>query len=158
MICRFGCGAGHVQVWLTLHSLLTLCAFQLPYGKIFTFFSDKAVFLCALLIFEVGSVVCATAQSSTVFIVGRAVAGLGSAGINAGYIMYDMNRLLLGRCMNKFANTRTWRIIAASLPLERRPIFVSSYSISSGLATAIAPVIGGAFTTHLTWRWCFWIK
>lgn len=65
-----------------------MCSFQLIYGKLFIFFPDKAVFLVALVIFEVGSVVCATAQSSFSFIIGRAVAGLGSAGINAGYIMY----------------------------------------------------------------------
>lgn len=49
-------------------------------------------------------------------------------------------------------------ILAGSVPLERRAVFISSYSIMYGLATVIAPVIGGAFTSRVTWRWCFWIK
>lgn len=45
-------------------------AFQLPFGKTFRFFSLKWTFLAALLIFEVGSVLCAAAQSSALLIVG----------------------------------------------------------------------------------------
>lgn len=78
----------HGGTQITVPSFLTLCSFQLIYGKLFTFFPDKIVFLVALILFEVGSVICASAQSSYVFIIGRAIAGLGSAGINAGYIMY----------------------------------------------------------------------
>ncbi|KAI1170047.1 azole resistance protein 1 [Nemania sp. FL0916] len=115
---------------------MTFAAFQLMFGKFYTFFSIKTVFLISIAIFELGSLVCATAPSSNAFIVGRAFAGLGSAGINAGFII----------------------ILAASLPLERRPIFVSSYSGMYGVAAVVAPLLGGAFTTKLTWRWCFYIN
>jgi len=50
------------------------------------------------------------------------------------------------------------RIIAATLPLERRPIFLTAYSGMYGLAAVAAPLIGGALTTHSTWRWCFYIN
>lgn len=63
---------------------LTSCASQPSYGKIYTIFSGNAVFLVALLKFEIGSIVCATAPSSKIFILGRNFAGLGSAGIQAG--------------------------------------------------------------------------
>lgn len=66
---------------------MTFAAFQLIYGKLFSFYSIKNVFLVAIAIFEVGSLICATAPISSVFITGRAIAGLGSAGINAGFIM-----------------------------------------------------------------------
>lgn len=68
-------------------SFLTLSAFQFLYGKLFGLFSNKTVFIVALALFEIGSVICAAAPNSAAFIIGRAVAGLGSAGINAGYIM-----------------------------------------------------------------------
>lgn len=66
---------------------MTFAAFQLPYGKLFSFYSIKNVFLISILIFEIGSLICATAPTSSAFITGRAIAGLGSAGINAGFIM-----------------------------------------------------------------------
>ena len=56
--------------WYASAYLLTTCAFQLFYGKLYARFDIKIVFLVALLIFEVGSLVCATARNSTVFIVG----------------------------------------------------------------------------------------
>ncbi|OQD64048.1 hypothetical protein PENPOL_c008G04860 [Penicillium polonicum] len=89
---------------------LTSCAFQPSYGKIYSIFSSKYVFLAALLIFEVGSVVCATASSSHVFIGGRALAGLGSAGIQAG----------------------TTLILAESVPLRQRPIWNSIIGMQGG--------------------------
>ena len=47
----------------------------------------KRVFVMALIIFEIGSLVCATAPKSSVFIVGRAIAGLGIAGVFCGALM-----------------------------------------------------------------------
>jgi len=117
---------------------LTICpaAGVVTQGAKFTFYPIKTVFISSIAIFEAGSLVCAVAPLSVVFIAGHAIAGLGCAGINAGFII----------------------ILAACLPLERRPIFVSSYSAMYGIASAIAPLLGGAFTTHLTWRWCFYVN
>jgi MFS family permease len=44
----------------------------------------KAVFLISIAIFEIGSLICAIAPSSSVFIVGRAIAGIGAGGIFSG--------------------------------------------------------------------------
>jgi predicted MFS family arabinose efflux permease len=46
------------------------------YGTIYSLFNVKFVYLGAVFIFEVGSLVCAVAPSSTAFIVGRAIAGV----------------------------------------------------------------------------------
>ncbi|MCJ1387089.1 MFS sugar transporter [Xylographa soralifera] len=64
--------------------LLTTCAFQLQFGKLYTFFSIKWVFLTAIAIFELGSLLCGVAPNSIALIVGRAIAGIGSAGIFSG--------------------------------------------------------------------------
>lgn len=67
---------------------ITLCAFQLVFGRLYTYFPIKTVFLSAMFAFEVGSVVCALAPTSVAFIAGRAVAGLGAAGLSSGgYVM-----------------------------------------------------------------------
>lgn len=64
-----------------------MCAFQLPFGKLYAELRKKYVFLAALTIFEVGSIVCATAPTSVALIIGRAIAGLGGAGITSGALI-----------------------------------------------------------------------
>jgi len=59
--------------WYASAYLITLCAFQLIYGRIYTFYSPKWVLLSAIAIFELGSIVCGTAPSSVAFIIGRAI-------------------------------------------------------------------------------------
>jgi hypothetical protein len=116
--------------------MITGCAFQLLYGKIYTFYSPKWVFLASVFIFEIGSLICGVAQNSLTFIVGRAVAGLGSSGIFSGSIVLTVH----------------------IIPLRKRPIYQSFMGAVFLISSVVGPVIGGAFTTHLTWRWCFYIN
>lgn len=55
-------------------------------GKVYTFYPIKIVFLSNILLFEVGSALCGAAPSSAAFIVGRAIAGIGAAGIFGGSV------------------------------------------------------------------------
>ena len=109
------------QQSLTMHRAYLLCtaAFQLFYGKIYTFFSVKWVFLAALVIFEVGSAVCGAAPSSTAFIIGRAVAGLGSAGIFSGAML----------------------IVADAVPLRKRPAYMGAIGGMYGIASVAGPLM-----------------
>ena len=122
--------------WYGSAYLLCEAAFQLFFGKLYTVFGTKWIYLFALGLFEVGSAVCASAPSSAVFILGRAIAGVGSAGIFSGVAL----------------------IIARTIRLERRPIFVSAFGAIYGLASVSGPLVGGALTTHVSWRWCFYIN
>lgn len=83
----------------------------------------------------VGSILCAAAQNSSTFIIGRAIAGIGAAGLFQG---------ALG-------------IIALSVALDKRPLYTSIVMSSYGISTAVGPVIGGVFTSNVTWRWSFWM-
>lgn len=116
--------------------MLTGCAFQLFLGRVYTFYSPKIVFLTCIGIFEVGSTICGAAPNSPVFIVGRAVAGLGAAGIFSGAIVLQIG----------------------VVPLHKRPVYTSLNGAIFGISSVVGPLIGGAFTTDVSWRWCFYIN
>lgn len=63
---------------------LASASLQLMSGKLYTYFNNKYTFLVYFAFFELGSLICAVANSSSLFIGGRAIAGLGSAGIING--------------------------------------------------------------------------
>lgn len=117
--------------------MLTASAFILLYGRIYTFFPTKWVFLSGIALFEVGSALCGAAPNSTSFIIGRAIAGFGSSGIFTGAIT----------------------ILLFSTPLHRRPMFQGLFGACFGVASVAGPLIGGAFTQGKAgWRWCFYIN
>ncbi|GES63161.1 MFS toxin efflux pump [Aspergillus terreus] len=122
--------------WYASSYLLTTCAVTLAFGKLYTFYSTKWVYLSALFIFELGSLISGVAPTSLALIIGRAIAGIGSGGLFSGGVI----------------------IIAQSIPLERRPIYTGMLSSMFGVASVAGPLMGGAFTDHVTWRWCFYIN
>lgn len=44
------------------------------------------------------------------------------------------------------------------VPLENRPKFQGLFGALFGIASITGPLIGGAFTTNVTWRWCFYLN
>jgi len=67
---------GDIGWYGSAYMLSTACA-QLIYGRIYKFYDMKWTFIISLVVFEIGSTICGAAQSSTMFILGRAVAGFG---------------------------------------------------------------------------------
>ena len=75
-------------------------ALQPTFRNIYTYFDIKRVFICTLLIFELGSIVCATAPNSEAFIMGRAIASIGSAGqLSGGITIIGLTVPLKNRAM-----------------------------------------------------------
>lgn len=49
-------------------------------------------------------------------------------------------------------------LMAQIVPLEKRASYMGAFGSIFGLASIIGPLIGGAFTDHVSWRWCFYIN
>ncbi|KAF5380258.1 hypothetical protein D9757_008193 [Collybiopsis confluens] len=122
--------------WYGSAYLLTSTALQPCFGRLYTHFNLKIIYLVALLIFEAGSIICATATNSSMFIAGRAVAGTGVAALLSG----------------------SMSLLAFSIPLEKRPMYIGIVSSMYGISAVVGPVLGGVLTDRLSWRWCFWIN
>ncbi|OJJ48314.1 hypothetical protein ASPZODRAFT_130293 [Penicilliopsis zonata CBS 506.65] len=122
--------------WYGSAALLTNCALNPLTGKIYTFCPLKATFLVFQSIFMLGSLLSAVAVSSNMFIVGRAVQGMGGAGLLSG----------------------AFTIIAAAVPRDKKPLYVGIGIAISSIGSVIGPVVGGALTQHASWRWCFYIN
>jgi MFS family permease len=117
--------------WYGSSYLLTTCSLQPSFGKVYTYFDVKYTYLFALVLFEIGSVICAAATSSPMFIVGRAIAGAGAAALFSGGMT----------------------IIGYSVPLRKRAIYIAALSSMFGIASVVGPLLGGALTDKASWRW-----
>ena len=126
----------HDVSWYSAAFFMTIGGFQSAWGKAYKYFPLKTTFLISIFIFEIGSLICGAAPSSTALIVGRAIAGLGAAGIGSG----------------------TYTVMAFSAGPKRRPMFTGIIGTSYGIAAVIGPLLGGALAGKVSWRWCFYIN
>lgn len=116
--------------------LLTSCCSCLFLGRVYTFYSPKYVYISLIVLFEIGSAVCGAAPNSVAFIVGRAIQGVGAAGMMSGGMILMIN----------------------ALPLEKRPAWMGAVGATVGIASVVGPLLGGVLTTNVSWRWCFYSK
>jgi MFS family permease len=49
-------------------------------------------------------------------------------------------------------------VMLHTVPLHRRPIFAGFFGATFGIASTVAPLLGGVFTDKVSWRWCFYIN
>ncbi|PIL27512.1 MFS general substrate transporter [Ganoderma sinense ZZ0214-1] len=123
------------QSWISLAYLLTSTVFQPIFGRGTDLYGSRLMLFLSIAFFDVGSLFCAVATDFIWFCSGRAIAGIGAAG-------------LLVVCMI---------IISQMVPLRDRGKFVGAMYARTAIATVLGPVLGGIFT-RFNWRWCFWIN
>jgi MFS family permease len=107
--------------WYSSAYSIVLAGFGFFFGKLYTLFSAKRLYIISLCVFEAGSLLYTLAPSSTAFILGRAVAGFGAAGISPGSVV------ILSQCLPKY----------------RRPLWSTLVTSCQLLGIVSAPVIRG---------------
>lgn len=80
-------GSTNQSGWYTAAYRVASCASQLFQGQLLAIYNLKPVLLINLILFEAGALLSGAAPSSNVFIVGRAITGLGFAGVTQGCLV-----------------------------------------------------------------------
>ncbi|KAL8715495.1 MAG: hypothetical protein Q9220_000830 [cf. Caloplaca sp. 1 TL-2023] len=123
--------------WLSVAFLVAAAGTNLVWGKIYAQFDAKILYLLCVTLFEVGSAICGAAPTMDALIIGRAIAGVGGAGMYLGVMT----------------------LLSVNTTEHERPTYIGFTGLTWGLGTVLGPIIGGAFSdSSATWRWAFYIN
>lgn len=126
-------------------------------GKVYQYYSSKITFLAGLAIFEFGSLICALAKSSSMLIIGRAISGAGASGLIIGFLaILSVTAPLDKRPCKDFSHLKSLFTKQSLTPLPL--VYMGIVMGVSSLGLVLGPVLGGVFTEHASWRWCFWLN
>src|SRR4051794_2604843 len=131
----FGASLADLQ-WVIDAYALTLAALLLTAGSIADRIGRRRVFAAGIVVFTLGSLLCGLATDATFLSLARALQGVGGA------IMFATSLALLAQ---------------AFTPAERGAAF-GIFGAVTGIAVAVGPVLGGAITSGLSWRWIFFVN
>ncbi|QXQ11069.1 MDR family MFS transporter [Paeniglutamicibacter sp. Y32M11] len=124
------------QAWITTAYLLATTIVMPIYGKFGDVLGRRNLFLIAIALFTLASVGAAFAGTFWMFVIFRAMQGLGGGGL-----------MILSQA-----------IIADIVPASERGKYMGPLGAIFGLSAVAGPLLGGFFVDHLTWQWAFYIN
>ncbi len=122
--------------WVIDAYALTLAALLLTSGSLADLLGRRRIFAIGVIIFSAASLLCGTAQSPLMLNISRAVQGIGGA------MMFATSLALLGHAYRG----------------RDRGVAFGVWGAVTGAAVSIGPLIGGALTDALSWRWIFLVN
>lgn len=122
--------------WIGSSYLLANAAATPLWGKFSDIWGRKPMLVLANIVFMIGSLVAALAQSIGMLIGGRVIQGLGGGGL---IILVSI-------------------AISDLFSMRDRPKYYAFVGLTWSVASGVGPIVGGAFTEKVSWRWCFWIN
>lgn len=122
--------------WVTTAYLVTSTISTLLLGKLSDLYGRRLVFLFAISLFLIGSLLCGIAQSMDQLILFRAVQGLGGGGIWA----------------------LTFAVVGDIVPARERGKYFGLFTSVSGVSSIAGPLIGGVIVDNVSWRWVFLVN
>ena len=128
-------GLEHLS-WVVTAYLLAVTAVTPLYGKLGDLYGRKVVLQVALVLFLAGSALCGLAQGMTELIAFRAIQGLGGGGLMVS----------------------AQAAIGDVVPPSERGRYQGLFGAVFGVSSVAGPLIGGFLTTHLSWRWIFYVN
>ena len=125
-----------IMSWVVSIFLLMTAVSTPIYGKLADSIGRRPVFLFGIGLFVVGSALCGLSQSMVQLIIFRMLQGLGSGAIQTAGVT----------------------VLADMYPIDKRAKMLGLTSAFWGMASVIAPLLGGFIVQHLSWHWVFMIN
>ena len=122
--------------WVFSAYMLTSTTTVPLYGKLSDLYGRRKLYVLAMVLFLIGSVLCGWANSMTQLILARALQGLGAGGV------LPLAFILIGEMFS----------------LEQRAKMQGFFSGVWGISSIIGPLLGGFLVVQLSWRWVFYVN